>query len=130
MIWREEGDSARIERTLSEDLPREMDYLERELPAFGFLFGGDIGLADISIASFFRTAAYAGLEIDAARWPRTAGFVARTLAHDCLARYQPFELAQIRTNPQGRSQALLAAGAPLCPETVGTREPRRGVMPL
>ena len=40
VVWGEPGDQARIERTLAEDLPREMDYLEGQLPASGFLFGG------------------------------------------------------------------------------------------
>ena len=55
---------ARIEKTLAEDAPAALDYLEGELPAEGFLFG-EIGLADIAIASFFRNAAYAGFAIDA-----------------------------------------------------------------
>lgn len=128
-VWGEPGDAARIERTLSQDLPAALDYLESELPADGFLFGA-VGLADISIATFFRNAAYAGFEIDAGRWPSSAAFVARTLAHDCLARFLPFERAQMSTNPAGRRQALLAAGAPLTAETFGTREPRKGLMTL
>jgi len=53
IVWGEPGDQARIERTLNEDLPRELDYLERELPALGWLFGA-FGLADIALATFFR----------------------------------------------------------------------------
>ena len=129
IVWGEPGDSARIEKTLGEDAPAALDYLEGELPASGFLFG-EIGLADIALASFFRNAAYAGFEPDAARWPRTAAFVARTLAHPCLAATLPFEQAQMSTNPAGRRQALLDAGAPLTAGTVGTRQPRKGVMTL
>ena len=110
-------------------MPAALDYLESELPADGFLFGA-VGLADISIATFFRNAAYAGFEIDADRWPSSAAFVARTLAHDCLARFLPFERAQMSADPAGRRQALLTAGAPLTAATVGTREPRRGLMTL
>ena len=130
IVWAEPRDEARIEKTLNEDMPREMDYLEGQLPDTGFLFGDDIGLADIAIATFFRNGAYAGFEVDAARWPRTAAFVERALAHDCFATFLPFEQAQLSTNPQGRRAALLAAGAPLTAETMGTREPRRGVMRL
>ena len=107
-----------------------MDYLERQLPVSGFLFGNEIGLADISVATFFRNGAYVGFEPDPARWPRTAAFVERALAHPCFAALLPFEQVQLGTNPQGRRQALLAAGAPLTGETLGTREPRRGVMRL
>jgi glutathione S-transferase len=128
-VFGEPGDAARIERTLAEDVPAVLDYLEGELPEEGFLFG-EIGLADISIASFFRTASYVDFAIDAARWPRAAGFVARALDHPCLAGLLPFELAQVATSPAGRRQALLAAGAPLTAQTLGTREPRKGIMPL
>ena len=129
IVWGEPGDQPRIERTLAADLPRELDYLEGVLPADSYLFG-DIGLADISIASFFRNGAYAGFDVDAGRWPRTAAFVARTLAHPVFADLLRFEQAQLSTTPQGRRQALLAAGARLSEETVGTREPRKGVMAL
>jgi glutathione S-transferase len=130
MIWGEAGDADRIEKTLTQDLPREMDYLERELPGSGFLFGEEIGLADISIATFFRNGAYAGFEPDAGRWPKVAGFVARALAHPCFATTLPFEQAQLSTDSKGRRKALLAAGARLTPETLGTREARPGIMPL
>jgi glutathione S-transferase len=130
IIWGEPGDQARIAKTLAEDLPREMDYLEGQLPAEGFLFGDEIGLADIAIATFFRNGAYAGFEPDPARWARTAAFVERALAQDCFAAFLPFEQAQLSTDPKGRRAALLAAGAPLTAETLGTREAKRGVMTL
>jgi glutathione S-transferase len=130
LVWREAGDNVRIEKTLAEDLPRELDYLEAQLPEHGFLFGEAIGLADIAIATFFRNGAIVGFEPDPQRWPRTAGFVGRALAEPCFASLLPLEQAQLSASPQGRRQALLAAGAPLCAETVGVREPRRGVMRL
>jgi glutathione S-transferase len=129
LVWGEPGDEERIRKTLNEDLPRALDYLERELPADGFLFG-DIGLADIAIASFFRNGAYAGFETDAGRWPRTAAFVARALAHPCIAHLLEFEDIQRSTEIKGRRQALLDAGAPLTAETLGAREPRKGYMTL
>jgi len=128
IVWGEPGDAARIEKTLAEDLPREMDYLEGQLPAGGFLFGAEIGLADIAIATFFRNGAYVGFAPAASRWPRTAAFVERALAHPCFASLLPFEQAQLGTSPQGRRAALLAAGAPLTAGTMANREPRRGVM--
>ena len=130
IIWGEPGDLTRVERTLAEDMPRELDWLEGELPASGFLFGETIGLADIAIATFFRNGIYAGFTPDPARWPRTAGFVERTLGHPCFAAFLPFEQAQLGVHPQGRRAALLAAGAPLTEETLAVREPRRGIMRL
>lgn len=129
VVWGEPGDAARIEKTLIEDAPRVLDYLEGQLPGEGFLFG-DIGLADISIASFFRNAAYAGFAIDPVRWPKTAAHVERTLGHACLADLLPFEDAQRSVAPAGRRAALQALGAPLVAESLGTREARKGVMTL
>ena len=128
-VWGEAADEARVEQSLNHGIPAALDYLEGELPADGFLFG-EIGVADIAIASFFRNGAYAGFETDAARWPRTAGFVNRTLAHPCIAELLRFEDVQRSAEIKGRRQALLDAGAPLAAETVGLREPRRGMMPL
>jgi glutathione S-transferase len=129
IVWGEPGDQARIEKSLNEDIPAALDYLERELPAEGFLFG-DIGVADISIASFFRNGAYANFKLDAGQWPRTAAFVGRTLAHDCFADLLRFEDVQRSAEIRSRRQALLDAGAPLTSETMGVREPRRGMMRL
>lgn len=129
-VWGEPGDEGRIARTLAEDAPRELDRLERQLPAEGFLFGTEIGLADIALATFFRNAEYAGFVPDPERWPVAAGFVARALAHDCFARTLPFEQVQRGTTPQRRREALREAGAPLTDETLGTASPRKGVMRL
>ncbi|HEX6661097.1 MAG TPA: glutathione S-transferase family protein [Sphingomicrobium sp.] len=128
-VWGEPGDEERIARTLTEDVPGTLDYLEGELPRSGFLFG-EIGLADIAVASFFRNAAYAGFEPDSARWPMTASFVERTLAHPCIAALLPFEDVQRSAEIKRRRQALLDAGAPLTSDTLGLREPRKGFMRL
>ena len=128
-VWGEPGDEQRIARSLDENIPRELDYLEGELPQDGFLFG-DIGLADISIASFFRNAAYADFEPNEARWPKTSRFVRRTLDHPSIASLLPFEDVQRSVEIKRRREALLAAGAPLTAASLGTREPQRGVMRL
>ena len=129
LVWGEPTDEARVAKAEKEDIPAALDYLEGKLPADGFLFG-EIGAADIAIASFFRNGAYAGFETDAARWPRTAAFVHRVLGHSCIADLLPFEDVQRGAAIKGRRQALLEAGAPLTSETLGTREPRKGYMQL
>jgi glutathione S-transferase len=129
LVWGEGGDEARIAKSLDHDIPAALDYLEGELPNDGFLFG-DIGVADIAIASFFRNADYAGFAIDDSRWPRSAGFVKRALAHSCLAALLRFEDVQRSAAIKSRRQALLDAGAPLTEKTWGEREPRKGMMTL
>ncbi len=129
MVWGEPTDEERVAKAEKDDIPATLDYLEDQLPADGFLFG-DIGVADIAIASFFRNGAYAGFETDDKRWPRTAAFVQRVLTHSCVAALLPFEDVQRGAAIKGRRQALLDAGAPLTIETLGVREPRKGYMPL
>jgi glutathione S-transferase len=129
LVWGEPTDEERVEKTLNEGIPAALDYLESELPADGFLFG-EIGVGDISIATFFRNGAYAGFETDARRWPRTAAFVERTLGHACIADLLRFEDVQRSAEIRSRRQALLDAGAPLTAATLGEREPRRGMMRL
>jgi glutathione S-transferase len=129
LVWGEPSDEERIAKSLNEDIPASLDYLEQELPAKGFLFG-EIGAADIAVASFFQNGAYAGFEPEAARWPRTSAFVKRTLAHPAIASLLKFEDVQRSAEIRSRRQALLDAGAPLTAETLGLREPRRGMMRL
>jgi glutathione S-transferase len=129
LVWGEPGDQARIDKVLNEDIPDALDYLEGQLPAEGFLFG-EIGLADISVASFFQNAAYADFHVDSTGWPRTAAFVERTLAHPCIAVLLGYEDIQRRTDIKGRRQALLDAGVRLTESTMGMREPRKGMMRL
>jgi glutathione S-transferase len=129
LVWGEPTDEERVRDALDRGIPAALDYLEGEAPADGFLFG-DIGLADIAVASFFRNAAYADFTIDSARWPRTAGWVERSLAHPAIAGLLPFEDVQRSATIKGRRQALIEAGAPLSERSWGTREPRRGLMPL
>lgn len=128
-VWNEPGDEERIEKTLSTDLPAALDYLEGELPDSGYLFG-EIGIADIAIASFFRNGSYAGFVPDSARWPRTSSFVELVLRHPAFQRLHQLEMIQLSTTIEGRRKALLDAGARLTEETYGQREPRRGVMRL
>jgi len=128
-VWGEPGDQVRIDQTLATDLPKALDYLEGELPAEGFLFG-DIGLADIAIASFFRNGSYAGFAPDASKWPRVAHFVELVLRHPAFQRLHQLEMIQMSASIEHRRQALLEAGAKLTVETYGQREPRKGVMRL
>ena len=128
-VWGEKTDQALVETTLAEDVPHVLDYLEGELPANGFLFGGP-SVADVTIACFFRNAAFARFTVDAARWPTTAAFVGRVLALEAFARLRPLEDRLIRT-PLAQHRAVLAElGAPLTRETYGTTAPRRGLMQI
>jgi glutathione S-transferase len=121
------SDEAVLRKTLDVDLPHILDYLESQLPANGFLFG-EICVADIAIAAFFRNAAFARYGVDAARWPRTAAFVERALGHDCLRRLVPFEDASRRVPPVEHRSAVAAIGAPVSAETLAGAQLRPRIM--
>ena len=126
-VWGQKTDEAALKKTLTEDIPQVLDYLEAELPSDGFLFG-DLSVADISIAVFFSNAAFARFQVDAARWPRTAAFVKRMHSLDCFTRLIPFEDRMIRTPIARHREVLADMQAPLMAESYGTRTPQRGVM--
>ncbi|MBW8813542.1 MAG: glutathione S-transferase family protein [Caulobacterales bacterium] len=126
-VWKEPTDEARVQKSLTQDAPAVLDYLESQAPADGFLFG-EIGLADISVATFFVNAGYVDFAIDRDRWPRAAAWVGRVLEHECVRPLLALEKIQVSTSIAGRRQALLDAGAPLCPETLAGREPRPSIM--
>lgn len=76
LAFKQEPDEELIARIIEKDLPPMLDYLEGQIPTEGFIFG-DFMMADLSIASSFINAAYAGYEVDGSRWPNLAGLVAR-----------------------------------------------------
>ncbi len=128
-VWGEKSDRAVVERALTEDVPAVLDYLEAEAPDDGFRFGA-LSIADIAPACFFRNAAFARFQIDAARWPKTASWIARILATPAFTRLAAYENAMARTPIAGHRDALKALGAPISTASYGTAAPRRGVMPI
>jgi glutathione S-transferase len=79
-----ETDEDKVTLTIEKLLPPQQDYLERILPAEGFLLG-DFGMADICVASPFLSAAHVGYKPDAARWPKLAKFIEQVRAHEAMA---------------------------------------------
>jgi glutathione S-transferase len=128
-VWGTPTDPEVVERVRNHDIPQVLDYLESEAPADGFRFG-ELSIADIAIACFFRNAAFARYEVDRSRWPRTASWVARTLALPSFAKLEPFEQKSARTPIPQQREALAALGAPLTPESWGTATPRGGMMKI
>ena len=126
-VWGEATDEAVVRKALDEDLPQILDHLEGELPAQGFLFG-ELAVADLALAAPFRNASFARFAIDAARWPKSAAYVARVLEHDALARLRPFEELSLRRPPPLVRGVLAERGAPISARSFGGETPRRGLM--
>ncbi|WP_426661650.1 glutathione S-transferase family protein [Rhodanobacter aciditrophus] len=122
-VFCEPPDEAVVTRALEVEIPAALDYLETQLPDDGFIFGA-LSIADLAIASFFRTAAFVRYAVDAARWPRTAALVGQVLELPALQKLARYEDCMLRLPLAEQRAALLAAGAPLTSETMGTCPPR------
>ncbi|HYM86012.1 MAG TPA: glutathione S-transferase family protein [Pseudoxanthomonas sp.] len=125
-LFGEQADEAIVARAREEQLPQTLDYLESLLPADGFLFGM-LSMADISIASFFRNAAFVRYTVDPQRWPRTAAFLQRLLALPAFAKLATFEERMLRTPLPDQREMLIGMGAPVSPETLGCATARKSM---
>jgi glutathione S-transferase len=79
------GDLAVADKAEAEELPPILAYLERTIPASGFLVEDRLTLADLAVASPFVNLAHAGCTVDAATYPRLAAYVAAILARPSFA---------------------------------------------
>ncbi|MFA7587099.1 MAG: glutathione S-transferase family protein [Novosphingobium sp.] len=73
------GDEA-VARQGEAELPPILAYIESATPESGWLLGSDFSIADISLASMFRTLGYVDLEPDATTHPRLAAWYDRVRA--------------------------------------------------
>lgn len=124
-VWQREPDQAVLDKAINEEFPGILDYLESEVPDEGYLFG-DIAVADIAIASFFRNAHFAGFELDDERWPGVSAFVRHVFSHTGFERLKVYEDLMMTTPINERREALTAAGAPLTATTMATTTPMPG----
>jgi len=128
-VWGKEPDQVILKKALEDEIPETLDYLESQIPDSGFLFG-TISIADISVASFFRNAAFARYRVDAARWPKISTYVEELLGMECFSKLHKFELVCLKTPIREHRQALLQAGAPITEQTFGTDTPQAGIVSI
>jgi glutathione S-transferase len=72
-----EADESEPLRVAAEELPRFYDYLEGEIGDDEYFVGGQLTIADISVASPFVNLRHAGVAPERARWPKLRGFLDR-----------------------------------------------------
>ena len=120
-------DAALRERTIAEDVPAIMDYLERQLPANGFLCGA-LGIADISVAVHFANLKWARVELDWRKWPRVQAWLAAATAQSALGRLEAIGAALVTTPVPGQRAKLAELDVRTTPETLGIARPRKGPM--
>jgi glutathione S-transferase len=93
MLHKTQPDEAIIDRLLHDLLPPKFDYLEKSLRG-EYLAGGQLSIADITIASDLTVFHYLGCKLDAERHPKLLAHFTRTLGRDsfrkALAAERPF----------------------------------------
>lgn len=89
-------DEARLADAAENVTPAQLAYVEGQVPESGFLFGEELYIADIALVSSSVNASYAGYEIDAERFPRTAAFRERVLTHPTVAEVLKAEQEMIK----------------------------------
>jgi glutathione S-transferase len=130
ILFKEDTDQARYEHARDVALPACLDWLEPQAPEQGFLFGDTLSIADISVASFLRNAAFVRVQVDATRWPRTAAWLGRVLSLPEFVALAKVEDAIARIPLHEQRPLLASLGEPLSEVTLGGASPRRGVMRL
>ena len=126
-IWQRPREKDKIARTVAEDVPTVMDYLEKQAPAAGFLFE-QLSMADIAVAVCFTNLRWARVELDPTRWPKTIAWVSRTNATPALAKLNGIGDKLMRVPPDQQRSTLAELGVRLTASTFGTSTARRGPM--
>jgi len=126
-VWGQAPDQAILKAAYEQEIPSVLDYLDTVVPNSGFIFE-QLSIADISICSFFRNAAFARFSIDGNKWPKTKNFVESVLQLPSFTQLQAFEQVCLTTPINQHRDALKQAGAPIAPDTYFTDAPRPGIL--
>ena len=85
MFFGRPGDEIVAETAQADELPPVFDYLERTIPASGWLVEDRLTLADIAVASGFVNLVHCGIEVDAKAHPKLAAYIAKMHARPSYA---------------------------------------------
>lgn len=75
-----EPDQERIQKVLTEAMPKVYSYLDSQVGHSGYLVGDALSMADISIGALMVSVYSIGYTVDATRWPKYAAYVEGLLA--------------------------------------------------
>ena len=127
-FWGADRDVEKIAAIASTDLVEVLDWLERQVPEHGFLFGERPTVADVAVAPFFANLAWGRIPYDAGRWPRTFAWLARMEAETPLGHLNDVAGQLMRSLPPQHRELLPELGMAVAARTFGTDRPRRGPM--
>lgn len=80
IFFKKDADEALVARTIEQDFPPVLDYLEHTLGEREYAAGAALSVADIALATQFQNLRHAREDVDAERWPGVAAFVERMLS--------------------------------------------------
>lgn len=130
-VFKEPYDDRGFQQNLETGVVEVMTYLESIAPDEGFLCGA-FSIADISVAAMFRCMRYAEWTPDAASnaalWPKTCAWLARTEAEPVMATVNKWSDALITAPILERRKIAAEIGLRLTEETLGLKTPRRAAM--
>jgi glutathione S-transferase len=89
------GDAAVADAAERDEFPPICDYLETVIPESGFLVEDRLTLADLAIASPMANLPYMDMQIDPARYPRLARYVASILSRPSFEKWIEREKAML-----------------------------------
>jgi len=80
-VLRQATDEARVRELLERALPPVLDYLESQAPGDRDSVLARFGIADAALGAHLGSLTFAGVEVDARRWPGTARYYRALLGH-------------------------------------------------
>jgi glutathione S-transferase len=84
-VWKIPRDDAAIAKTLADELPAVMDYLESIAPDDGFVCG-ELAIADIAVTVHFANLRWSRTAADLSAWPKTTAWIDRVERTPALAK--------------------------------------------
>ena len=79
-VLRQQPDEVRVQQLLENAVPPVLDYLESQIPGDRDTVLTRFSIADAALGAHLGNLSFAGIEIDAQRWPRTARYYGALLA--------------------------------------------------
>lgn len=85
LLFKRPTDQAKVDKALAHDVPEVYGYLDREIGARAFLVGDRFSVADVTVASFFKSMQQADAAPDAQRWPNLARYLQALYGRPAIA---------------------------------------------
>ena len=86
-FFNQKGDEAVVQKAITEELPPLFNYLEGEVGEGGVVAGTRFSIGDIGLVTHFVNLKFAGVGVDANRWPKLARYVDHVMARPSFKKF-------------------------------------------